>query len=181
MRVLNRIRRLRARSALLVAVPEAEPIMALARGSQTTAHAHVTVLYPFAPRWRVNRGLIAKLRGVIIQQPAFTVTLTNLGTFEGAEQVTYLAPEPADPFRRLTLAIAQRWPRWPPYGGRFVDLVPHMSILDGRAPPVDFEAQLAPLLPVRIVAQEVLLVMPDQHGWETLAHCPLGKFVRGPG
>ena len=160
----------------MLAVPDAEPIVTVARGSQAAGHAHVTVLYPFAPRWRVNQAFIAELRGVVAHQPAFRVTLSNLGTFEGAEKVTYLVPEPADPLIGLTTAITQRWPRWPPYRGRFEDVVPHLSILDGRAPSEDLKAQLAPLLPVRVVARELLLVMPEQHGWETLAHCPLGEL-----
>jgi hypothetical protein len=40
----------------------------------------------------------------------------------------YLAPDPDEPFRKLTLAIWQRFPDRPPYGGAYPDIVPHLSV-----------------------------------------------------
>ena len=40
----------------------------------------------------------------------------------------YLAPEPDEPFRRLTLAIWNGWPQTPPYGGRYSEIIPHLTV-----------------------------------------------------
>jgi hypothetical protein len=55
--------------------------------------------------------------------------------------VLYLDPEPADGLRQLTLAIAGRWPKAPPYGGAFDEVIPHLtvahSVADGLIDEID--------------------------------------------
>ena len=46
--------------------------------------------------------------------------------------VLYLAPEPAEPFGALTEAFAAAWPEYPPYGGSFTDVVPHLTVAMAR-------------------------------------------------
>jgi hypothetical protein len=53
------------------------------------------------------------------------VDLVQCGRFPG---VLYLAPEPDAGFRSLTGAVAAQWPEAPPYGGRFADVVPQLTI-----------------------------------------------------
>ncbi|MFI6566135.1 2'-5' RNA ligase family protein [Streptomyces sp. NPDC050534] len=46
-----------------------------------------------------------------------------------------LVPEPDTQLRQLTEAISDRWPEAPPYGGRFAEIVPHLTIAQGRKMP----------------------------------------------
>jgi hypothetical protein len=43
-------------------------------------------------------------------------------------EVLYLAPEPDEPFRQLTLSIWNLFPETPPYRGKWSDIVPHLSV-----------------------------------------------------
>jgi hypothetical protein len=44
--------------------------------------------------------------------------------------VVYLAPEPSAPFTRLTEAVVDRFPDFPPYGGAFEEVIPHLTITE---------------------------------------------------
>lgn len=82
------------------------------------------------------------------------------GRFPG---VLYLAPESDDRFRALTLAVADRWPEVPPYGGRFAEVVPHLMVAHGQEPSVldAVEADLAGRLPVTTRVGSVQLLVFD--------------------
>ena len=174
--LLASLRRWREPTAIVLAVPEADPLLAAvtAPAQNSAGRAHVTVLYPFARRWRVRRSFIRELRQLVANKPHFAVSFAQLAQFEGAEQVTYLAPEPASGLTALTAALVARWPRWQPYGGRFTEIVPHLSVLSGAPAPPDLRDRIDPWLPLRVVAAELLLVVPGADGWQTLACCPLG-------
>ena len=45
-----------------------------------------------------------------------------------SETVVYLAPELPDPFEELTARTVEAFPAYPPYGGKFDTVVPHMSL-----------------------------------------------------
>ncbi|MDP9285790.1 MAG: 2'-5' RNA ligase family protein, partial [Actinomycetota bacterium] len=105
------------RTALIVAVPEAEPHVAelrLAHDSSAAlgVPAHITILFPFAPVDDVDEDAIGEL---LAARPAFDFELTSVEHFD--DGVTYLAPVPAEPFAALTRAVAERWPAYPPYEG----------------------------------------------------------------
>ena len=51
--------------------------------------------------------------------------------------VVYLAPEPSEPFDRLTEAIDARFPDFPPYAGAFDGVIPHLTITESAAAPLD--------------------------------------------
>src|SRR3954470_24400900 len=68
------------RSALIVAVPEAEPAVAahrerLDRATRWGIPAHVTVLYPFLPPHDLDQRVAAVLAAVAAREPAFDLTL----------------------------------------------------------------------------------------------------------
>jgi hypothetical protein len=91
--------------------------------------AHVTLLSPFpAP----SSGVVAAMRGVLRGVQAFDVVFREVRSFG---DVSYLAPEPAKPFVELTHALVERFPAWPPYGGAFDEVIPHLTI-EGDAPPL---------------------------------------------
>jgi 2'-5' RNA ligase len=104
-------------SALVVPVPEAEPLVRPFRDKYdpSAAHgmpAHVTLLYPFKPPDEIGEAVLQRLGRCIAGVRRFDFSLATPRRFPGG--VLYLAPEPDEPFRRLTLAIWALYPSTPP-------------------------------------------------------------------
>jgi uncharacterized protein YhfF len=140
--------------------------------------AHVTVLYPFLPRERLDDGVLAALRDLFAARRPFEVAFGGVGRFPG---VVYLAPEPDGPLRELTEAVAGRWPEARPYGGRFGDIVPHLTVAKGLDDEVaervaaDLTADLAAGLPVTTLVGTVTLRVFDGESWRAEGFFPLGE------
>jgi hypothetical protein len=130
---------------------------------------HVTVLGPFVDRPDVDDDLVGAIRELVAPVRAFDFTLVAVGRFDGG--LTYLVPEPAAPFVRLTAILAAAFPQWPPYGGMFDEVVPHLSI--GDAVPETDVAILREALPLRATADEVTLTWWSDDDVEVLERYPL--------
>jgi hypothetical protein len=84
----------------------------------------------------------------------------------------YLAPSPAEPFKALTHAVVERYPDYPPYGGAFPEVIPHLTIADvDEAAQLDdierdFMQQHGAQLPVKAKANEVLLIENSSGRWK---------------
>ena len=153
-------------TALVVPLPG----LPLARPPAGAPPHHVTVVYPFVGVRQVDEPLLRRVRETFADLPAFDVRLTAVDRFPG---VLYLAPEPSEPFVRLTEAAVRRWPDHPPYEGRFADVVPHVTLAEGPEPPGLAEGVMA-LLPMRTRAAEVSLLAPvPGAGWRTVVSVPL--------
>lgn len=168
-------------SALVVLAPEAEPIVKAYRDQHDPAAAlgvpaHVTVLYPFHPL-ALSPAVCARLAELFAACAPFDFALARLERFPS---VLYLAPEPAEPFRALTLRVAQAFPEFPPYGGRHEHIIPHLTIaqledearLDAVA--AHFQAACAARLPLRLRAAAVALLDNNQGDWRVAASFALG-------
>ncbi|MEP7378983.1 MAG: 2'-5' RNA ligase family protein [Chloroflexota bacterium] len=140
--------------------------------------AHVTLLYPFMPVDGLTDEVRAKVGRIIAAEPTFTVRFSAIGRFPN---VVYLPPEPADPFGRLTAAIAAEFPDYPPYEGAYETVIPHLTV--AQDVPDDFyaaaEHALPAALPVKQIVREAWLIghMPEQP-WHTLWRLPLGEAPR---
>jgi 2'-5' RNA ligase len=170
--------RLVPRSALIVAVPEAERLVHEWRLRYDNARlgipAHITLLFPFVPAEELDEKLFGELRGLFAAQPAISFSLTRLVEFP--DQTLWLAPEPPEPFRRLTELIFERYPDYPPYEGIHDEVIPHLTVSsDDAAPRDELDAGLTPHLPVDAEAHEAVLLeeQPDGH-WRTRERFPLG-------
>lgn len=155
-------------TALIVHVPEAEPLVRRWREREIGVKAHVTVLVPFLHMTLIDEGVRGELRRLFAGHPAIDVRFRRIERFP---EVVYLAPEPADPFVRLTEAVLARWPEAPPYGGLHDEIVPHLTVgLEGA---VD-EAVVTAALPVvsRVTAVS-LLVCEDGDQWTQTDVFPL--------
>jgi 2'-5' RNA ligase len=166
------------RSALIVAVPEAEPLVHEWRLRYDNARlgipAHITLLFPFVPAEDLDEKLFGELRGLFARQPAISFSLTRLAEFP--DETLWLAPEPPKPFRRLTELIFERYPDYPPYEGIHDEVIPHLTVSAGDASLRDeLDAALTPHLPVEAEAHEIVLLeeLPDGH-WRTRQRFPLG-------
>jgi 2'-5' RNA ligase len=164
----------RGASAVVFPVPEAEPVVAAwrARFDPSAAMgmpAHVTALYPFLDEPRLTPEVTRRLAAVCAGLPVLDVEFRCFGRFPG---VLYLAPEPANGLRRLTLAIVEEWPEAPPYGGAFDTIVPHLTLADGREPDARLEAEVGRGLPIRARLPEAELLVFDGRRWQRRARLP---------
>lgn len=163
-------------SAIILPVPEAEPVVAELRreGDPSAARgvpAHVTLLYPFVPD--PDAGVEAELGFFFERVDGFDLTFSAVGEFP---EVVFLAPDQAEDCADLTRALALRWPGFPPYGDAFDEVVPHLTVVDSpdRALRDRALSQLREGLPVRSVAREAQLWVQGADGqWRCRAAFPL--------
>ena len=159
------------RTALIIAVPEAEPAVAAPRlrhdpMARLGVPAHITIHFPFAPPDAVDEEAVAEL---VAGRSAFPFELASVEHF--GDDVTYLAPRPAAPFCELIEASAARWPEYPRYDGAFAEIVPHLTVGLAR-----LELQLA--LPIACVARAVTLLEEGDDGrWSVRRRFELQPLV----
>jgi len=174
-------------SALLVAVPEAEPAVGehrarLDSSARDGVPAHLTVLYPFLPPASIDGAVLGSLHGLFAEFAPFEVALDRVCWFD--EDVVWLAPRDDGPFRALTGAVFAAFPNCPPYGGGYADVIPHLTIGD-RDDPKALRAAAEAVrgnLPIEARITEVTLMAGPAQGnpatqpgrWRTLAAFPLG-------
>jgi hypothetical protein len=171
----------RSESALVVLAPEAEPLvrdyrMEFDPAAALGVPAHVSVLFPFLPPALVAAAR-PRLAALFAEFDPFDYTLAALGRFPG---VLYLSPEPAAPFQALTRRVAEVFPDYPPYGGKFKDIVPHLTVAElADAARLDevaarFQAACGPHLPLALRAEAVVLLDHDDGVWRANATFRLG-------
>ena len=165
-------------SALVVVVPEAEPVVGHLRArhdwvASRGVPAHVTVLYPFIPRQRIDDEVRDALASLFNGMPAFAYRFESVGRLGRATIV--LTPEPVGAFRRLTDSVHARWPEHPPYGGAFDVVIPHLTVGDGLSVDAAREVEAAAReslerhTPVAGWAAFVSLLVADE-GWHWSTH-----------
>ncbi|RYU09737.1 2'-5' RNA ligase family protein [Nocardioides iriomotensis] len=180
------------RCGVVVLVPEADAAVGaqrsrLDRSAGWGVGAHVTVLFPWLPPDRHSEEDLVRLAAAVASVPAFPCEFRRTAWFD--EDVVFLEPEPAEPFRALTRAVWAAFPDHPPYEGAFDDEVtPHLTV--GHAPlgtPDDLraaEAAVLPLLPVRTTVDHVSVLAGREtdptdaataaEPWRLVAELPLG-------
>jgi 2'-5' RNA ligase len=124
-------------TAVVVRVPEAEPVISAHRQEHTPdgaegMPAHVTVLYPFADSALLVAGMVREVRETLAELPSFRFAINRLARFTEPPSVLYGAPEPAAPFVRLTERLRDRF-GFLPYGGQHTTVIPHLTIAIGLA------------------------------------------------
>lgn len=118
-----------------------------------------------------------QLSSLFAAVPAFDVRLDHTEWF--GTRVLWVGPQDPGPFQDLTARVFAAFPDYPPYGDRFENVVPHLTIGEDR--PVDemrrAEDQIAGRLPVADRVTAVTLLAESSHGgqWRTLAYFPLGR------
>jgi 2'-5' RNA ligase len=169
-------------TAIGIAFPELSPLVdgwrerTSADRSSIGIPPHVTLLVPFMPAEQVDGRVIAELTDLFAATTAFTVTFRELRRWP---EMAYLAPEPPEPFTRMTEAIVDRWPDHPPYEGIHDEVIPHLTVAYGDdALLSEVEADVAPKLPIEGRVAEVLLLEelePDWGRWGERARFPLAR------
>jgi 2'-5' RNA ligase len=167
----------RTQSAILVPVPEAEDLVGRFRldhdpVAAAGVPAHITLVVPWLPPAEIDSDSLDELDGQLAEVSSFPFRLTSVGWF--ARKVLWLAPEPAEPFVRLTWSLAEHFST-PPWDDEFDEVVPHLTI--GHA---SDGVELAPVakalvrrLPLDCVAKEVWVMVGDGTRWQVRHQVPL--------
>jgi 2'-5' RNA ligase len=173
------------KSALVVLVPEAEPVVAALRArfdysAQFEMPAHITLLHPFQPPAAITDSLVEGLAEFFRTQPAFSFTLSGVCGFPS---VIYLAPEPAEPFDRMTRELVARHPDCLPYRGAIRDPIPHLTVgvhplaSDLRALSEELLAAVTRHGPVTVRAREAWLMCKISQRWRKRAAFALAEIA----
>ncbi len=170
-------------SAVLVPVPEAEALVGDWRAvhdpkARTGVPAHITLIVPWVPPEQLKQEHLEELDELLSDQEPFDYVLDRVCWF--GERVLWLAPTPAEPFKRLTTALAAHFDT-PPWQGEFAEVVPHLTVgLTGYGQGqtlVEAAEDLSAKLPVRCRAREIDVMCGDGTRW-TVVH---RVMHRGPG
>ena len=166
-----------ATSAVVVRVPLPPALMRLrARwdwAASVGVPAHVTIVFPFLPAAQLTPDVRRSLAVVAARQRPFEV---RFATVERFPTVVYPRPPAVGPLRHLTEAVVERFPDFPPYGGVFEEVIPHLTITESSDAPFDDIAALAEAaLPFshRVTRLQVL-VEGDEGRWHGRWRIPLG-------
>ena len=173
-------------SALVVLVPEAGALLESLRQQYAvdTAQdvpAHVTVLYPFQPPGEISAEVLHELQEMFATFRSFSCSFADVRQLAN---VVYLAPKPDRPFRRLTELAVRRFPDTPPYGGKFADVIPHLTIAEASDAAQlqqltdEFERLLHGRLPLRTRVTEVALMDNESSSWQVRARFPLAAKAK---
>ena len=164
----------RVQSAVLIPVPQADSVVGRYRFeydpvAAAGVPAHVTLVVPWLPPGEITDEDLAELEAELADVHAFDFALTRVDWF--GRRVLWVAPEPADPFLKLTHRIADRF-NTPPWDDEFDEVVPHLTVAhasDG-VELVPIAADVATRLPVRCRAEEVWVMVGGGGRWERRHH-----------
>ncbi len=170
-------------TALIVPVPELERVVgkhrrALDQSAPWGVPAHVTVLFPFVEPAGIDEEVLRRLREAICPIGSFGCRFEQTQWF--GDDVLWLAPNPSGPFRRLTAAVWQAFPGYPPYAGAHPDVIPHLTVAErvvgGLEAVRAAERAVQPMLPVTAAIDQVLLIAGtwSNDSWRVLHELPLG-------
>ena len=140
--------------------------------------AHITLIFPFVPATQLDQEMVGSLEQIVHETAPFEFELRAAARFP---TTLYLVPQPSAAFARMTEAIVRQFPDYPPYGGAFDTIVPHLTVAHGNDLVLNAaEADVQRVLPIKSMAREALLlkeVEADWGRWEVRARLP---FVGSP-
>ena len=167
-------------TALICRVPESERYIARYRErydppARRRVPAHVTILYPFFALEDVDAAVIGELARIAAGVPRFDYRLRETRRFPVS---LYLAPEPDGSFAELTRAVHRAFPDYPPFGGKFDVVVPHVTVAHADEPILcEIEVELRIALGgggVKAHCSEMILIEDSRGHWEEMHRFELG-------
>jgi 2'-5' RNA ligase len=162
----------RRQSAILIPVPWAEPVVGPYRleydpVAAAGVPAHITLIVPWLPPDEIEPADLDELAAALHSTSSFEFFLRQVNWFGRA--VLWLAPDPVEPFVKLTSRLADRFGT-PPYDDEFDEIVPHLTVAhasDG-VELAGVAADLGKRLkkdPIRCRAEEVWVMVGDGQAW----------------
>ncbi len=139
--------------------------------------AHITALYPFKPLDLIDSDDRVGLQEIALRRAATITRFAACGRFPS---VSFLEPDNPAFYADLTADLERRWPDYPPYGGVFDEVHPHLTIAEG----VDTREQdgieriVHSSLPYEAVIDELWLIAFDGERWQSELRLPFAVFNR---
>ncbi len=169
-------------SALAVLVPESESLVEPFRikhdpSAAAGIPAHITILYPFKPPHEITVGTIQTLEKLFSVISPFHVSFAECRLLP---RVLYLAPNPDEPFKRMTETVTEWFPGTPPYAGQFADIIPHLTIAQHedaarlREITEEFDRAATGALPINANVRDVVLLDNETGRWRIRHRFMLG-------
>jgi 2'-5' RNA ligase superfamily len=177
-----------AESSFIARVPEAEPYVAHLReqfdpAARLGVPAHVTPLYPVMSPELIETAVVERVRAVVAATRSFVFTLARVCRFP---DVLYIAPEPSGPFVELTEHLVYHFPEFPPYGGQYDGIVPHLTVAHGsqlehsRAE-TELQAALSGGGGIVCSCRELVLIENASGRWQQMHVFPLASVAHAAG
>ncbi len=141
-------------------------------------HAHITLLAPWAER--PSAADLARVADIAGAAGPFEVRLAQVCEFP--DGVLYLRPQPDGRLRELTSRLMAAFPQFPPYGGQYGDVTPHLT-MDRRSAtvtPATVRASVRHLLPLTITIDRIDLQWWANHACRRLRTWPLTQLALPP-
>jgi 2'-5' RNA ligase len=138
-------------------------------------HAHITLLAPWASK--PTAADLAHVEHIAQAVGPFEMKLSQLGEF--ADGIIHLRPEPDVQLRELASRLATAFPQFPPYGGRYADVIPHLT-LDRRSATVtraSVRDSIGHLLPLTVTVDRIDLQWWANHSCQRLHTWQLGGYA----
>jgi hypothetical protein len=161
-----------AETAIIVPVPEAEPVVGRWRRCYTPSGAsgmpaHITLLVPFTDSDVLDADRTREVGVILGRFEPIELSLVATAYFDGPPTVLYLEPEPAGPFRAMTEALVRAFPEHPPYGGAQGQIIPHLTVATRleRERLAAIEAEVAGMLPITARPNEAWLMAYAHRAW----------------
>jgi 2'-5' RNA ligase len=161
-------------SAIFVPVPEADAAIGTWRAvhdprARSGVPAHITLVVPWLPPAEINERHFDEVDALLSRQRAFDYSLDKVQWF--GDRVLWLAPTPAEPFKRLTWLLAAHFGT-PPWQGEFPEVVPHLTVgIAGYAVDstlAEAAEDIAPRLPLVCRAREIDVMCGDGLRWSVV-------------
>jgi 2'-5' RNA ligase len=133
---------------------------------------HVTLLHPFMDSRAFDDDARARVAAALAGAAPIELTFDRVGRFPGGVWLEMAAPEPV---KALIMALVGAFPDWPPFGGAFDELIPHLTV--AQAPPGlcdRMEREVPRRLPLRARAEAVTLFARSEVGWIPFERFELG-------
>ncbi len=166
-------------SGLAVPLPGADSVVGHIRrkhdpSARDGMPAHVTVLTPFvhARQWSANHA--ARLARALADIAPFEARFRRTGRF--GNTTVFLVPEPEERFTQLATSVAAAFPEYPPYGGAFSKVLPHLTLAHGAPEAVldAVESAMDGHVDLRVRVSEVVVFSCDSSGrWMEGPHTSL--------
>lgn len=86
----------------------------------------------------IRSAVLNKLAHALSETPAFTFSLSRVERFSAT---AYLAPDPSEPFVRLTDSVVRSYPAYPPFRGLHSSIIPHLTVANGDPDKADIAAE----------------------------------------
>jgi len=169
------------KSAIVIPFPEVNDVVddwrrLLDPGQVRGIPAHVTVLFPFIRPIDLSAEVLNVLEAHFSRASTFNVVFDSTAWFE--DRVVYLEPQPGHQFRTMTKQLLEAFPSCLPYGGKFADPIPHLTLGDGapRASLLKAEVAVRDSLPIETHAKEAWLMTGGMgpNSWSLRQRFPFG-------